>query len=637
MVDLATLAGPNWLDSSGAGPSLDGSGAIGGGQSPPTAPPQPPGAKHPGPEISPTWSEIFRPVGVSSPGSSENDGSSPYYSDSSSHYGSPVLAASKHKACPPSPASSSPEVDVVPVLASSECQTSPLSPASSPPEVVVVPSEGPVVSNPGNANSAPLGPWKNLFASNRSPSSGSQLLHYSELLDAEKCEILHDDLDNACDVWKSCLIGYVSGRFPGYGELKSMIVNVWGCKAELNVHDSGWLIYKFNNEVDRLAVLKGGPYLVFGRPLILKEMPEFFDFNLAEICKVPVWIKLPNLPLRCWSLKSLSKIASMVGKPLQSDMLTSSMARLSYARILIELDLRKPLRDHIAVSLPNGVLIDQEIIYETLPKFCSHCHVMGHLEAFCSKVPRKVGHPQASAAAVVNRSTGRDNRQNAWNNRSTARGNRSTARARIPPPAMKDGLIPEGTAAPLVDGRVQNVTSLAAGMIFEAPASAGELARPNVPSSIEPPAPMHSDVATTDCEWQLVPKKLASNRHLKSALGFSAVVAPGSVSVASKGKAVLSAGNGSVDQGLMDLGRNAASSSLSKGSESLNGNSAGAVVKVSAATDLGLSAASKGILGDGRKQSLVGLGQGMHKGKGLQSKSHLSRGHGRIIPTTAAP
>ncbi|KAJ6377603.1 hypothetical protein OIU76_026557 [Salix suchowensis] len=398
VVDLATLAGPNWLDSSGAGSSLDASGAIGVDQSPPIAPLQPPSPKLPALENSPTWSKILRPVVVPSPSISENDGSSPYYSDSSSHYGSPVLASSERKARPPSLASSSPEVDVVPILASSERKACPPPPASSSPEIVVVTSEAPPVSNPGNANSAPLGPWKNLFASNRSPSSGSQLLHYSELLDAEKCEILNDDLDCACDVWKSCLIGYVSGRFPGFRALKSMIVNDWRCEAVLNVHDSGWLIYKFRNEVDRLAVLKGGPYLVFGRPLILKEMPEFFDFNSAEMCTVPVWIKLPNLPLRCWSLKSLSKIASMVGKPLQSDMLTSSMSRLSYARILIEIDLCKPLRDHIAVSLPNGVIIDQQVIYETLPKFCTHCHVMGHLVASCSKVPN------AKAANVLPKS-----------------------------------------------------------------------------------------------------------------------------------------------------------------------------------------------------------------------------------------
>ncbi|KAJ6355715.1 hypothetical protein OIU77_006154 [Salix suchowensis] len=56
--------------------------------------------KLPAPENSPTWSEILRPVDVPSPGFSENDGSSPYYSDSSSHYGSPILAPSELAAGP---------------------------------------------------------------------------------------------------------------------------------------------------------------------------------------------------------------------------------------------------------------------------------------------------------------------------------------------------------------------------------------------------------------------------------------------------------------------------------------------------------------------------------------------------------
>jgi hypothetical protein len=199
-------------------------------------------------------------------------------------------------------------------------------------------------------------------------------------------------------------------------------------------------------------------------------------------------------------------------------------------------------------------------------------------------------------------------------------------------------LISEGAYASLVDGRVQDVAPLVAGMVFEAPAPAGDLARQSASkkaSSIKPSA-LSADT-TADCEWQLVPKKLTSNRQPKSVSGISAVLVPGSVSVASKGKAVLTAGTELVEKGLMDLGSIAASSKLGKGSDSLIGNSAGAVLQVSAATDLGFSAAPKGILGDGRKQNLDSLGQGVHKGKGLQSKSHFSRGHGRIIPTTTAP
>ncbi|KAJ6756885.1 hypothetical protein OIU74_026186 [Salix koriyanagi] len=64
---------------------------------------------------------------MDSPRDSDYDGSSVYNSDSSSHYGSPVLAASELKACFPSPASSAPaaaegpsEIPAVPPLAAKD-------------------------------------------------------------------------------------------------------------------------------------------------------------------------------------------------------------------------------------------------------------------------------------------------------------------------------------------------------------------------------------------------------------------------------------------------------------------------------------------------------------------------------------
>lgn len=134
-----------------------------------------------------------------------------------------------------------------------------------------------------------------------------------------------------------------------------MIENTWHCYASLSMHESGWLVYKFSNEEDRAKVLSEGLYLVYGRPLVLKPMPEYFDFTSAEMSTVLIWIKFPNLPLKCWSTNCLLKIASVLGGPIQSNMLTSSMERLSYSRVLVEIDLLNELLPFIDVILPNGV------------------------------------------------------------------------------------------------------------------------------------------------------------------------------------------------------------------------------------------------------------------------------------------
>ena len=147
------------------------------------------------------------------------------------------------------------------------------------------------------------------------------------------------NLGSLKDVWKSCVVGYISGKFPRYKALKNIITNSYKSKALLTIYESGWLVFKFVHEDDKIVVLCRGLYLVYGWPLILKSMSEYFDFSFADMTTVLVWVKFPNLPLKCWSPVCLSKIDSVLGKPIYSDMLTSCVSWLSYARILVQIDL----------------------------------------------------------------------------------------------------------------------------------------------------------------------------------------------------------------------------------------------------------------------------------------------------------
>nr|TKR85168.1 hypothetical protein D5086_0000250210 [Populus alba] len=273
------------------------------------------------------------------------------------------------------------------------------------------PSANPVREIP-NSSKPSSNAWRNLFVNNRNTVSCPRLIHYSTFTDTKGCNLVDDDLDTKCELWKLCIVGYIAGRYTGFKALQNLIDNTWKCEASLTMHESGWLIFKFAKEEDKLNVLSGGPYLVFGRPLILRAMPEYFDFSSSDMYTIPVWVKFPNLPLKCWSIKCLSKIASVLGKPVQSDMLTSSMARLSYARVLVEVNLLSDLPYSIEVTLPNGSILHQQVVYETLPRFCKHCRKLGHITSSCTKsqpsnVPSK---PRAndSVAPVPNVTKGRD-------------------------------------------------------------------------------------------------------------------------------------------------------------------------------------------------------------------------------------
>jgi hypothetical protein len=109
-------------------------------------------------------------------------------------------------------------------------------------------------------------------------------------------------------------------------------------------------------------------------------------------------VRFPNLPLRCWNHICLSKIASMIGKPIHCDDPTAQTTRLSYARVLVEVDLLSNLTSSINVILPNGTTLPQQIVYESLPRFCKQCKILRHSTLTCTKglKPRSKKRPHES-------------------------------------------------------------------------------------------------------------------------------------------------------------------------------------------------------------------------------------------------
>ncbi|XP_061344854.1 uncharacterized protein LOC133290735 [Gastrolobium bilobum] len=117
-------------------------------------------------------------------------------------------------------------------------------------------------------------------------------------------------------------------------------------------------------------------------------MPPYFHFGEEELSKIPVWIRLRNLPLELWSKKALGKILSKVGKPLRTDHLTATRGSISFARALVEVDAAKALTQMVVIQLPDGSLINQAVEYENEPTFCNYCKTIGHEVASCTYAPK---------------------------------------------------------------------------------------------------------------------------------------------------------------------------------------------------------------------------------------------------------
>lgn len=226
-----------------------------------------------------------------------------------------------------------------------------------------------------------------LLKENRKTTFGLQLSHFKD--QPEQVVLNQKDIDDVQTAWGFCLVGYVAGRFPGKEALLKLCTS-WNVAYKFFTHQSGWLVFKFKTEEDRFKVLQGGPYFVFGRPLILKNMPSYFEFDNMELKQVPVWVKLPGLPLECWNPKALGKITSKVGIPVSTDGMTATKEQLSYARVLVEVDASVPLVRSVPIALPNGKTRNQQIVFEYEPKFCSTCSAFGHMAGNCGSAKSDV-------------------------------------------------------------------------------------------------------------------------------------------------------------------------------------------------------------------------------------------------------
>lgn len=75
--------------------------------------------------------------------------------------------------------------------------------------------------------------------------------------------------------------------------------------------------------------------------------------------------------------------------PLCTDRMTGLKEKISYARVLGEVDIAKGLILEVPIKLPNGKIRTQDVIYENVPKFCSSCRIMGHFLQMCKKKDKR--------------------------------------------------------------------------------------------------------------------------------------------------------------------------------------------------------------------------------------------------------
>nr|XP_033512476.1 uncharacterized protein LOC117277165 [Nicotiana tomentosiformis] len=171
-------------------------------------------------------------------------------------------------------------------------------------------------------------------------------------------QLLEEDIAEENQKWNRAIILYVVGNTPTIGAIERFIANQWTMKRGMKCLN--------------------GPYTMSSRPIIIRPWTEGFDFNVEVLKTKLLWIKFPKLPLNYWSNLALSKIGSGLGKPLYVDACTTVADRVSYARVLIEMDITRPLPGLIKLYDPKGKVIEQVVQYDWKPQYCQTYCQIGH-------------------------------------------------------------------------------------------------------------------------------------------------------------------------------------------------------------------------------------------------------------------
>ncbi|GKB60711.1 RNA-directed DNA polymerase, eukaryota, reverse transcriptase zinc-binding domain protein [Tanacetum coccineum] len=231
----------------------------------------------------------------------------------------------------------------------------------------------------------------------------------------EKVVIFDEDLvKEGSEKWKYTVCGYFVGYNMGIYELRYNIRRMWG---KFGLKDSvvdadGMCYFKFKNEEGMNSVIDQSPWLVNGKPLLVQKWDPEITIVKESPCKIPIWLKLVNVPLEAWNVRGISALASRLGRPIKMDQVTAEMCRegtgrLWYARVLVEVNADDEFFDKIEINYVDEMKQVKNtkwvrVEYTWKPDRCSHCKVFGHSAMNCGMKPKPkntVNYNEKTAAA----------------------------------------------------------------------------------------------------------------------------------------------------------------------------------------------------------------------------------------------
>lgn len=136
---------------------------------------------------------------------------------------------------------------------------------------------------------------------------------------------------------------------------------------------NGRFHFNFETEQDLHKVLRKRP-CHFNKWTFSLERWEL-DFQEDLLCNVSFWVTIRDLPLRCWVEEAFRGIGGALGNVSEVD--------ATETRVLVSINVTKPLRFKKKVILDSGETVTVSHSYEKLYWYCFTCFMISHEERDC--------------------------------------------------------------------------------------------------------------------------------------------------------------------------------------------------------------------------------------------------------------
>lgn len=189
-------------------------------------------------------------------------------------------------------------------------------------------------------------------------------------------------------LWASYLVGHFISDAPHIAKVHATVNRLWNTKDKPAKIDAQFInpktvLFRIEDKQMRLKVLKRHFWHIADVPLVVQEWTPDTEASKPVLTAIPLWVDLKGVPGHLFSHDGLTFFGDTIGKTVKLHPNTVRCTRLDVARILVVLNLEKPLPERINIRGTDTMIT---VSYPWLPHRCSGCQKWGHLMKDCRQV-----------------------------------------------------------------------------------------------------------------------------------------------------------------------------------------------------------------------------------------------------------